>query len=283
MPTLVLVWYTPLTTTTSAVSRQMTMVSRNGSISAAKPCDMGSLVRTVACAMGAEPTPASFANDARRKPWINAPIDAARHRVAARRPRARWSRAPAGCSRSSRRARRGRPTTYSRHMNGESLSVHLTMRRTPPNSTMPIQTATSSPNTKAWSNPVTARTCAYAWLTWKIVSEPPTAATQKNPARNFPSRGSPDAPQRVGHVVHRAAGHRAVGTHAPVFHRQRDLGELGAHAEKAGDHHPERRARPAQRDRHRDTADGAESHRARDRRATAPGKASLRPDVRELE
>ena len=56
---------TPLTTTTSAVSRQMMTVSRNGSISAAKPCDMGSLVRTVACAIGAEPMPASFANERR--------------------------------------------------------------------------------------------------------------------------------------------------------------------------------------------------------------------------
>ena len=74
MPTLALVWYTPLTTITSAVSRQMMMVSRNGSMSAAKPCDMGSLVRTVACAMGAEPTPASLANAARRNPWISAPI-----------------------------------------------------------------------------------------------------------------------------------------------------------------------------------------------------------------
>ncbi len=42
-------------------------------MSAAKPCDMGSPVRTVACAMGAEPMPASFENDARRNPWINAP------------------------------------------------------------------------------------------------------------------------------------------------------------------------------------------------------------------
>ena len=48
---------------------------------------------------------------------------------------------------------------YSRHMNGESLSVHFTMRFTPPNSTMPIQIATMRPNTNAWSKPVTSRTC----------------------------------------------------------------------------------------------------------------------------
>ena len=74
MPSAALVWYTPVTMTTSAVSRQMITVSRNGSMSAAKPCDMGSWVRTVAWAMGAEPSPASLANAARRKPWINAPI-----------------------------------------------------------------------------------------------------------------------------------------------------------------------------------------------------------------
>jgi hypothetical protein len=34
---------------------------------------MGSFVRTVACAIGAEPRPASFANAARRKPAISAP------------------------------------------------------------------------------------------------------------------------------------------------------------------------------------------------------------------
>ena len=87
---------------------------------------------------------------------------------------------------------------YSRHMNGESLSVHFTMRFTPPNNTMPIHTATISPNTKAWSNPVTARTCEYAWLTWKMVTEPPIAATQKKPARNLPSRGRPTRPNASG-------------------------------------------------------------------------------------
>ena len=59
---------------------------------------------------------------------------------------------------------------YSRHMKGESLSVHLTMRGTPPNNTMPIHTATISPNTNAWSKPVTAWNCAYAWFTWKMVT-----------------------------------------------------------------------------------------------------------------
>jgi hypothetical protein len=74
MPSLGLVRYTPLTTTTRAVSRQMMTVSRNGSMSAAKPCDIGSCVRTVACAMGADPRPASLAKAARRKPWMSAPI-----------------------------------------------------------------------------------------------------------------------------------------------------------------------------------------------------------------
>ena len=54
---------------------------------------------------------------------------------------------------------------YSRHMTGESLSVHLTMRLTPPNSTTPIHTAITSPNTNAYSKPVTASNCLYAWLT----------------------------------------------------------------------------------------------------------------------
>ena len=264
MPSLGLVRYTPLTTTTSAVSRQMTTVSRNGSINAAKPCDMGSLVRTVACAIGADPRPASFANDARRKPWISAPIAPPATACGTNASRRMVASAAGMCVKFAPSTTR-HATTYSRHMNGESLSVHLTMRRTPPNSTMPIHTAMMRPKTKACSKSVTARNCTYAWFTWKMVSEPPTAATQKNPARNFPRRGSPDALERDGHVVHRAAAHRAVRANQPVFHRERDLGELGAHAEKPGDDHPERRARTAERDRHRDAADGAESHRARDR------------------
>ena len=100
-----------------------------------------------------------------------------------------------------------------------------------------------------------------------MVSEPPIAATQKKPARNLPSRGMPDAAQRLGHVVHGAAGHGAVRAHAPVFHGQRDFGELEAHAEEAGEHHPERGAGPAERDGHRDAADAAEAHGAGHRRA----------------
>ena len=49
---------------------------------------------------------------------------------------------------------------YSRHMNGESLSVHFTMRFTPPNSTMPTHTATMSPNKKRLVEARDAGTCA---------------------------------------------------------------------------------------------------------------------------
>ena len=58
---------------TSAVMVQITTVSMNGSSSETKPSVIGSLVRTAEWAMAAEPTPASFENAARLKPWISAP------------------------------------------------------------------------------------------------------------------------------------------------------------------------------------------------------------------
>ena len=84
------------------------------------------------------------------------------------------------------------------HMSGTSLSVVFAMRRMPPNRITPTHAAIARPNRKPWSNPVTARNWAKDWLTWKSVSEPPTAATQKNPARKVPSRGMPMRPSAIG-------------------------------------------------------------------------------------
>jgi hypothetical protein len=48
----------------------MMMVSMNGSSSATTPSETGSSVFAAACAMGAEPCPASFENSPRRTPHI---------------------------------------------------------------------------------------------------------------------------------------------------------------------------------------------------------------------
>ena len=58
---------------TSAVIVQITTVSMKGSRSDTKPSVIGSFVFTAECAIAAEPTPASFENAARLKPWISAP------------------------------------------------------------------------------------------------------------------------------------------------------------------------------------------------------------------
>ena len=58
---------------TRAVIVQMTTVSMKGSRSETSPSVIGSFVFTAECAMAAEPTPASFENAARLKPWISAP------------------------------------------------------------------------------------------------------------------------------------------------------------------------------------------------------------------
>ena len=60
-------------TMVSAVMRQTTIVSRNGSRSATKPSDTGRRVLTAECAIGAEPMPASFENAARWKPTTMVP------------------------------------------------------------------------------------------------------------------------------------------------------------------------------------------------------------------
>jgi hypothetical protein len=159
-------------------------------MSAANPCDMGSAVRTTACAMGAEPRPASLAKAARRKPAISAPMTPPVTACGAKASRKMVASAPGRFVKFAPSTTM-QATTYSRHMNGESLSVHWTMRFTPPNNTKAIHAATMRPNTNACWKPVTALNWAQAWFTWKMVSDPPTAATQKNPARNLPSFGRP--------------------------------------------------------------------------------------------
>jgi hypothetical protein len=73
-------------------------------------------------------------------------------------------------------------------------------------------------------------------------------ARQADPARALRARST------------RATGHRAVSAHAPVFHGQRHLGELEAHAEETGEHHPQRGAGTSERHRHRDAADAAQAY-----------------------
>ena len=57
----------------------------------------------------------------------------------------------------------------------------------------------------------------------------------------------------------------AVGKLITVFHAQRTFGELGRHAEKARNHHPECRPRPANADSHGHARDVAQTHGARQR------------------
>ena len=57
---------------TIAVAVHTMMVSMNGPIEATYPSLMGWFVLTAACAIEADPNPASFENTARRIPHINA-------------------------------------------------------------------------------------------------------------------------------------------------------------------------------------------------------------------
>ena len=71
-----------VTQSTSAVIVQMTTVSRNGSSIETTPSEAARRVLTAACAIGAEPMPASLEKVARRMPQMNAeskpPVIAAR-------------------------------------------------------------------------------------------------------------------------------------------------------------------------------------------------------------
>ena len=99
---------------------------------------------------------------------------------------------------------------YSRHMNGESLSVHLTMRRTPPNSTMPIHTATTSPNTK---RVLEARDGLELRIGLADLEDRQRAAHRRHAEESrekLAETRHADAAERHGYVVHRAAGDRAV-------------------------------------------------------------------------
>ena len=64
-------FHAPVMITTSAVMVTMTIVSMNGSSSATTPSETGSSVLAAACAIGAEPCPASFENRPRRTPHMS--------------------------------------------------------------------------------------------------------------------------------------------------------------------------------------------------------------------
>ena len=58
-------WGIAVVRITSELNEQITTVSINGSSNAVMPSDAGASVFTAACAMDAEPIPASFENNAR--------------------------------------------------------------------------------------------------------------------------------------------------------------------------------------------------------------------------
>jgi hypothetical protein len=73
----------------------------------------------------------------------------------------------------------------------------------------------------------------------------------RQPAR----RDRAETLERDRQVAERSAGDGAVLVHLAVLHTERALDELRAHAEQAGDDHPERGARAADGDRHTDSGD----------------------------
>ncbi len=282
MPTLALVSLTPLTTMTSAVSRQMMMVSRKGSMSAAKPCDMGSLVRTVACAMGAEPMPASFANAARRNPWISAPMTppatASRHEGFAHDGGER--RQDVGVVRGEH-DEAGHDVQQAHERRELVGPLHDALHAAEQHDADPDRDHAAEHECL-----VEARDLAHLRIGLADLEDGDRTADGGHAEKAREKLAEPrhaDAAERLGHVVHRAAGHRAVGAHAPVFHGQRHFGELEAHAEEAGEHHPQRGAGPAERHRHRDAADAAEAHGAGHRGAQRLERRWLRRDARVLE
>ena len=64
-------FHAPVMMMTSAVMVTMTIVSMNGSSSATTPSETGSSVFAAACAIGADPCPASFENSPRRTPHMS--------------------------------------------------------------------------------------------------------------------------------------------------------------------------------------------------------------------
>ncbi len=62
--------HAPVTTITNAVNEQIIIVSTNGSNEATKPSCTGCSVLAAACAIGADPWPASFENKPRLTPIV---------------------------------------------------------------------------------------------------------------------------------------------------------------------------------------------------------------------
>ncbi len=72
--------------------------------------------------------------------------------------------------------------------------------------------------------------------------------------------------QTFGQVVHRPARHGAVRIFIAVAHTEYAFGELGGHAQKPGQYHPESGTRTAEIDGDADTGDIAEANSTRQRR-----------------
>ena len=131
-------------TTTSAVIVHTMTVSMKGSSRATTPSRTGSSVEAAECAMEAEPTPASFENDARWKPTISAPMMPP---PAASRPKAwlmmLWKAGTTSPALSTMMY--SAAATYTPHITGTIRLAAWPMRRIPPRITMATHTAMSTP------------------------------------------------------------------------------------------------------------------------------------------
>ena len=197
---------------TSAVMVQITTVSMNGSSSETKPSVIGSLVRTAECAIAAEPTPASFENAARRKPWISAPTMPPATPSPVKAPAKIWPKAHpiwSACIRMMTSA----ASTYMTPMKGTTFSVTRAMDFRPPTITANTMPAKTKPVIQPGIIPDNAQqSAACAWLAWNMLPPPNAPRIQKienSTARILPP-GRPSSAKPFGHVIHRTTRNGAV-------------------------------------------------------------------------
>ena len=178
-----------VTIITKAVIEQTITVSTNGPIEATIPSLAGNFVFTAACAIDADPTPASFEKAALWKPTIITPIKPPTTEVCLKAPSQIWPIASGIILKFIPSIIREAPTNIIA-INGTIFSVTLPILLIPPIITTPTNVAITSPNTNPDSISKSCLNCAAAWFAWNIFpppKEPPITKTAYNTAKTFPN------------------------------------------------------------------------------------------------
>ena len=225
---------------------------------------IGSLVRTAECAIAAEPTPASFENAARRKPWISGANHTTGNAEAGEGTCEDLAKGPTDLihvHQNDHQSREHIQNTHERHdLFGDTCDGFQSAHDHRKDDARKYKTCDPS-------RIISEDTCN---LLVRLIGLEHIAPAQR--AKNTEDReqngqdfasGQTKLVKPFGHIVHRAARNGAIFVFVAVFYAQRTFGEFRRHAQKACNDHPEGGARSTDTDRYRHTSNVSKPDRAR--------------------